>query len=97
MLQIYDASRSNVLFLFKKKDEKTKKWKPYWFSLNQNDKQLFYFSNEKVNQSKNKCIFHIDLGILRAKFYFFLFSAYERERPHRPELRSVLSIRRLIF
>ena len=28
--------------------EKTKKWKLYWFSLNQTDQQLFYFSNEKV-------------------------------------------------
>jgi hypothetical protein len=28
--------------------EKTKKWKLYWFSLNQSDQQLFYFSNEKV-------------------------------------------------
>jgi hypothetical protein len=32
-----------------KYNEKTKKWKPYWFTLNQTDQQLFYFSNEKVS------------------------------------------------
>ena len=33
-------------------NEKSKKWKPYWFTLNQSDKQLFYFSNEKRVKEK---------------------------------------------
>ncbi|CAF0932789.1 unnamed protein product, partial [Brachionus calyciflorus] len=32
--------------------EKSKKWKPYWFSLNQSDQQLFYFSDEKKIKEK---------------------------------------------
>ncbi len=35
-----------------KYNEKTKKWKPYWFSLNQTDQQLFYFSSEKKSKEK---------------------------------------------
>ena len=42
-------------------DEKTKKWKPYWFSLNQEDRQLFYFSNEK--RAKEKGLIDLTYGL----------------------------------
>ena len=36
------------LIFFLIQDEKTKKWKPYWFVLNHTERQLYYFANEKV-------------------------------------------------
>ncbi len=50
-----DLTRNNLRnfhSLLINQGEKSKKWKVHWFSLNQRDQQLFYFSNEKKTKEK---------------------------------------------
>lgn len=76
-----------------KLDEKTKKWKLYYFALNENTHHLNYFSNEKVTQL---FIYYYNFNVDFTKITLFK-KEPKRERNNRSKSSVFLSTRRLVF